>query len=76
MFQHHLKYATNASGTWVKTTVDNSENIDEHTSIAVDVSGKVHISYDAYTRTSGLKYATNASGTWVKTTVDSSGNAG
>ena len=40
-----LKYATNASGKWARTTVDNSGYAGEISSIAVDSSGKVHISY-------------------------------
>ena len=65
-----LKYATNASGAWVTTTVDSSGEVGEYTSIALDSSGKVHISYyGGYG--GGLKYATNASGSWVATTVDS-----
>ena len=61
-----LKYATNASGSWVITTVDSSGG--EYTSIALDSSNKVHISYSAW---GPLQYATNASGSWVITTVDS-----
>ncbi|MDO8282002.1 MAG: hypothetical protein Q7U10_05175 [Thermodesulfovibrionia bacterium] len=65
-----LKYATNASGSWVTTTVDSTGG--SKTSIAIDSSGKVHISYHHYD-TMALKYATNASGSWVTTTVDSIG---
>ena len=74
-----LKYATNASGSWVTTTVDSSGyNVGEFASIAVDTSGKVHISYYSYydDYNGALKYATNASGSWVTTTVDNSGNVG
>ncbi len=61
--------ATNASGSWVTTTIDSAGNVGEATSIAVDSNNKVHISY--YDRTNGgLKYITNASGSWVTTTVD------
>ena len=70
-----LKYATNASGAWVTTTVDGSERVGEYTSIALDSSGKAHISYFDDTN-DDLKYATNASGAWVTTTVDSSGEVG
>ena len=64
------KYATNVSGSWVATTVDSSGQVGEYTSIALDSSGKAHISYLDDTNY-GLKYATNASGSWVATTVDS-----
>jgi hypothetical protein len=65
-----LKYATNASGSWVTTTVDSSGSVGRHTSIALDSSDKVHISYYDFTN-DALKHATNASGSWVMETVDS-----
>jgi hypothetical protein len=55
-----LKYATNASGDWVITTVD----VGSSSSIALDSSGKAHISYYDNTN-SGLKYATNRDGEYV-----------
>ena len=72
---YDLKYATNASGAWVITTVDSSGSVGGYTSIALDSKGKAHISYFDITN-GDLKYATNASGTWVTTTVDSSGSVG
>ena len=66
----NLKYATNATGYWVTTTVDSNEDVGSD-DIALDTLGKVHISY--YDDTNGnLQYATNASGAWVTTMVDSS----
>lgn len=62
-----LKYATNASGSWEITTVDSSFS-GGYTSIALDTSGKMHISYG---NSAVLKYATNTSGSWEITTVDS-----
>src|SRR4030042_3302151 len=64
-----LKYATNASGSWVRQTVDS--NYGDYTSIAVDSNNKVHISYyDSNWIIRGLRYATNASGSWVIQTLD------
>ena len=75
-----LKYATNASGTWVTETVDGSVR-GWGNSVGVDSRGDVHISYssdyydeyDAY-QYRNLKYATNASGSWVIETIDSNGS--
>ncbi len=64
-----LKYATNASGSWVVTVVDDTDDF-ASTSIGLDSKGEVHIGYyDPYV--GALKYATNASGQWVYTTIDS-----
>ena len=40
-----LKYATNSSGSWVVTEVDNLGDAGEYTSIALDSSGYPHIGY-------------------------------
>jgi len=66
----HLRYATNASGSWVTSDGLDSVGMWGHSSLALDASGKVHIGYagpDSYS----LKYATNASGTWATVKVDS-----
>lgn len=65
----YLMYATNASGSWSTETMDDSGDVDGYTSIALDSSDKVHISYQG----NGLKHTTNTSGLWVTETVDSSG---
>jgi hypothetical protein len=70
-----LKYATNASGNWVITTIDSAGDVGGYTSIAIDSGDNVHISYYDYTN-QDLKYATNASGNWVITTVGSDGDVG
>jgi len=63
-----LKYATNASGSWVNTTLANGYS----NSIALDSNNKAHISY--YEKdNSDLTYATNASGSWVYSTINSQG---
>jgi hypothetical protein len=59
---YSLKYATNASGLWVKSVIDVSGG--EFTSIALDSHKSVHIVY--YDRVSDtIKYATNVSSKWV-----------
>ncbi|MDO8281072.1 MAG: PKD domain-containing protein [Thermodesulfovibrionia bacterium] len=69
-----LKYATNASGSWVNTVVDSTGDAGTHTSLITDAANKPHITYfDAAGQT--LKYATNASGSWQTETVDSSPGA-
>ena len=64
-----LKYATNASGDWATSTVDNAGDAGQFSSIAVDFDNYVHISYYAVGyqvyAIGILKHATNASGDWV-----------
>src|SRR3989337_177769 len=56
-------------------TVDSIGDVGQHTSIALDTSGKGHISY--WDATNGdLIYTTNALGLWISTIVDNSGNVG
>ena len=70
-----LKYTSNATGTWVAETVDNSGNLGTFTSLVLDTSDNVYISYyDSNDK--DLKYATNTSGSWITETVDSSGDVG
>jgi hypothetical protein len=66
---HDLRYATNASGSWVIQTVDSAGYVGHDISIAVDSNNKVHISY--YNDVSGdLKYVTNSTGSWVIQAID------
>jgi len=72
---HALKYATDASGDWVTSTINGAGDVGQFSSIAVDSNNKVHISY--YDATNYiLKYATDASGDWVRATIDNAGEAG
>jgi hypothetical protein len=67
----HLYYATDASGSWVVTTVDPASDAGEEAALAMDADGRIHISYfDLHDNDAALKYATNASGNWVVSTVD------
>jgi len=53
-----------AQDAWTIQALDSTGDVGEHSSIAVDSSGSVHIAYrdsDHYR----VKYATNSSGTWV-----------
>jgi len=71
----YLRYATNASGDWVISTIESAGARVSYTSIAVDSNNKVHISYhDA--ADFDLRYATNVSGAWSISTVDSAGHVG
>ncbi len=75
---HDLKYATNASGSWVTETLNSSGDV-KNASIAVDSSDNLHIiyryadrlySYSYYdTYEEDLKYITNASGSWATETI-------
>jgi hypothetical protein len=69
-----LKYATNATGSWVTSTIDSDGDVGSRTSIGLGSKDKVHISYYDYTNRS-LKYTTNTTGDWVMESVDS-GNVG
>ncbi|MBI5747948.1 MAG: hypothetical protein HZA00_02405 [Nitrospinae bacterium] len=68
-----LKYATNVSGSWITSVIENTNM--KYTSIAIDSNNIVHIVY--YESVYGdLKYVTNASGSWIISTIDSAGNVG
>ncbi len=70
-----LRYATNATGSWVWETVDDTELLGAWPGIAVDANGVVHISYyDQYN--GNLKYASGSAGSWSLETVDAAGNVG
>jgi hypothetical protein len=75
----NLRYAVKSGSAWSVQTVDTDGNTGFHTSIAVDSSGRPHISYVRYPApgnlsSSILKYATRASVTaaWTIEDVDSS----
>ncbi|THB79739.1 MAG: hypothetical protein D3926_10105 [Desulfobacteraceae bacterium] len=63
-----LRYATNKSGTWDITMLDDDENAGGYSSIAVDPNDKIHISYSRF-KDSGsgggqIRYITNRLGPW------------
>ncbi|MCL6582996.1 MAG: choice-of-anchor D domain-containing protein [bacterium] len=63
------------ASSWQTFTIDSANNVGRYTSIAIDSSGRAHISYCNYTN-DDLKYATNASGSWQTFTLDSTGVVG
>lgn len=71
-----LKYATDASGSWVDTAIASIENVVNGSiitigignSIGLDSSKKAHIAFDDVAN-KALKYATNSSGSWVVSTL-------
>ncbi len=69
-----IKYATNASGSWVIEVVAAAGALN-YMSMALDSSGKAHISYE-HPQNQALLYATNTTGTWKIETVETGGRLG
>jgi hypothetical protein len=74
----NLEYATNSSGQWVVSSVNTNEYVSQNgASLAVDSTGKVHISYQSHWSVptdNGLKYITNTSGQWAIVNLDQYGS--
>ena len=71
----HLYYAYEDAGGWHTQTADSAWGVGSGAALALDASGKAHISY--YDVPNGdLKYATNKGGAWSSQTVVSAGNVG
>jgi hypothetical protein len=72
-----LRYATNASGSWVSSNIETFASLgcsfrpDHTVSLGVDATGVAHIAYAGGSPDYGLKYATNGGGTWSISTLDS-----
>jgi hypothetical protein len=64
-------YTTNASGSWATEIVDIYGG--KYTSIGLDSSGGIHISYGSQ---NGLEHATKVGGSWVETVIDPGGRQG
>lgn len=74
-----LKHATGTKGasqwSWTTEVVDNAGKVGEYTSLIVDKTNNIHVSY--YDVTNGaLKYAKRVGFTWSKETVDDTANTG
>lgn len=65
-----VTYSTNKTGSWVFETINSGTN----PSLALDSSGKAHISF--YTGTGDIGYATNKSGQWSASIADNQGDVG
>ncbi len=72
--KNELKYATNASGSWVFELVDNDGDVGRFNSIGIDGDGFIHMAYEDSINRS-LKYATNATGSFVASTIDPAGRS-
>ncbi|HSV14019.1 MAG TPA: hypothetical protein VLI90_07145, partial [Tepidisphaeraceae bacterium] len=70
-----LKFARMINGVWHKTVVDQTGNVGQNPSIAIDAAGNAAISY--YDVTNGdLKVARQTGKTFSVTTIDSTGDVG
>jgi hypothetical protein len=70
---YDVMYATNRSGIWESSTIDNSGYIVDDYSLSVDSVGQPHVTYECYSSSGecdGLKYAANASGIWSTSVLD------
>ena len=79
-FKFDLKYATNATGSWIITTLEAGGYQMVYPSIAIDSANHVHIAYSFADQISGgrsnVKYATNRTGAWVVSRVDAAEHVG
>lgn len=69
-----VRYITNASGVWITSVIDMTSgetDFDTNTSIAVDSTNHIHISYSPHY--GGVWYASNSSGSWASQQVATSG---
>ena len=70
MGDHALRYATNASGTWVSEQVDTgSPNIGDYPALALDAQGQVHVAYLDAGR-SQIRHAVKGTGGWQSESIE------
>jgi len=67
-----VAYATNTSGQWVGTLIDDTAGAVGDSSIAMGPTGAFHVSY-RHSSSGALIHATNASGSWVISKIDAIG---
>ncbi|MEM4263123.1 MAG: carboxypeptidase regulatory-like domain-containing protein, partial [Thermoplasmata archaeon] len=65
-------YATNETGLWIWSTIDNNASTGAYSSLAIDSNDKIHVSYYGQP---DLWYATNRDGGWKKYKIDHSPGA-
>ena len=70
VFNNDLGLDDGSATEWIPVTVDAGISVKAYSSMAIDSSGYVHVSYYDITN-AAFKYATNATGSWVTETVDS-----
>ena len=73
-----LMLATETDGTWSTLVLDQTGDVGQRPSLAIDADDKLYVSYFYASDSSGytkkqLKLATNCSGTWKTSTIDGTG---
>ncbi len=70
-----LGYATNASGEWITSLIDDSTFVGAHSSMVIDGNDILHVSYSDDAN-GDLKYANNEGGIWNVYTIEEEGLVG
>ncbi len=63
-----LKYATNATGSWVSSVIDQDGTVGNRSVLALDLDNGLHILYSDSTANKE-NYLVNTQGVWMKTTI-------
>ena len=71
-----LRYSTNISGEWETSVIDTAGSVGMFTSLIIDSSDNIHISYHFSCPEYDLKYAAKVDGIWNTYTIDSIGEVG